>query len=245
MTEAYNAQPTAYSLQAHRLALVLPAAGLGSRMGGPVRKPFLEILGQPVLCHTLRRFQGLPGLRQVVVVVHPEDLAYVRSSIWPRLRQLGATHLIPGGERRQDSVACALDVLRADTDIVLIHDAVRPLVPRRAIEESILAAAEHGAAVVAMPVADTIKRADGDSVAETVPRDGLWLAQTPQTFRLGLIRQAFRAAAEQHFEATDDAQLVERLGLPVRLVRGSHENFKITTPEHLHIAEALLARSHQ
>jgi len=224
-----------------KLALILPAAGLGTRMGGGLRKPFIEVRGLPVICHTLRRFQGINGLVQVIVVVHPSDLQRVRASYWRRLREFGATTLVAGGARRQDSVANGLDALRPDLDIVMIHDAVRPLVPRRAVEEAIRAAAEHGAAIVAVPLADTVKRARGDAAAETVPRGDLWAAQTPQVFQVALIRRAFDTARRDGFECTDDAQLVERLGVPVKLVPGSYENFKITTPEHLRMVEGPLA----
>ncbi len=233
-------RPGASRKNAHKLALVLPAAGSSTRMGGGVRKPLIELRGRPVLWHTLGRFQNIPGLDQVVIVAHPGDIGEIERSVWPQLAERGATRLVPGGERRQDSVVNGLDALVPDTDIVLIHDAVRPFVPRRAIDESIEAAAEHGAAVVAMPVADTLKRASGEGVAETVPRDELWGAQTPQAFRLELIRRAFDQAAKDGFECTDDAQLVERLGAEVRLVRGSYENFKITTPSHVRMADALL-----
>ena len=225
----------------HRLALIIAAGGRSTRIGAKLRKPLIPVGGEPILCHTLRRFQGLDGLHQVTIVVHPDDVQRVTSTYWPRLRQLGATHLAAGGARRQDSVAAGLAMLRSDVEIVLIHDAVRPFVPREAIEASVQAAAEHGAAVVGMPVADTLKRVRAETAVETVPRGDLWGAQTPQVFRLDLIRRAFDAAARDGFECTDDAQLVERLGIPVRLVAGSPENFKITTAKHLRMAEAMLA----
>ncbi len=227
---------------ARNRALIVPAAGSSTRMGGAVRKPLIEIAGRPVLCHTLERFRGVNGLDQIIVVAHPDDMARIRSSCWRLLREAGATHLVPGGERRQDSVARGLEAVHPDVGIVLIHDAVRPLVPRRAIEESIEAAARCGAAVVAVPVPDTLKRAQEDRSVETVPREDLWAAQTPQVFLTELIRRAFAEAQRDGFECTDDAQLVERLGLEVKLIRGSYENFKITTPEHLRMAEALLSR---
>jgi len=223
-----------------RVALIVPAAGNSTRLGGEIRKPLVQLLGLPVICHTLRRFQDIPGLEQIVVVAHPADLAEYRERVWSELRRFGTTDLVAGGERRQDSVARGVAALRPETDVVLVHDAVRPFVPREAVLESIHAAAEHGAAVVAMPVSDTIKRARRDSAAETVPREGLWGAQTPQAFRAELLRGALDAAAVDRFEATDDAQLVERLGAEVKLVRGSYLNFKITAPEHLRMAEALL-----
>jgi 2-C-methyl-D-erythritol 4-phosphate cytidylyltransferase len=229
-----------------RLALIIPAAGSSTRMGGDVRKPLIEINGLPVICHTMRRFQGLRGLEQIIIVVHNLDLQTIKSDYWLQLKEFGATTLIAGGKRRQDSVACGVDALHPGVDLVLIHDAVRPFVPRESIEQAVAAAAQYGAAVVGMPVADTVKRAQGDGTTEavvtteTVPRGDLWAAQTPQVFRRDLLHQAFLAAHRDGFECTDDAQLVERIGTQVRLVRGSYENFKITTPEHLHMAQALL-----
>ena len=226
-----------------RLALIVPAAGSSTRIGGDIHKPFIELLGLPVICHTLRRFQGIRGLEQIIIVAHPDNLQHIKASYWLQMRQLGATNLVAGGAQRQDSVACGLETLHKDIGIVLIHDAVRPLVPRRAIDETINAAAQHGAAVVAVPVADTVKRSSGEATVETVPRDDLWIAQTPQVFQVKLLRKAIAAAVENGYKCTDDAQLVERLDIEVRLVRGSCENFKITTPEHLQMAEALLARA--
>jgi 2-C-methyl-D-erythritol 4-phosphate cytidylyltransferase len=225
-----------------RLALIIPAAGDSTRIGGEVRKPFIELRGLPLVCHTLRRFQGLAGLEQVVIVAPPDALARVRAAYWPALREHGATHLVAGGARRQDSVAKGLGALGDAIDLVLVHDAVRPFVSPEAVAAAVGAAAEHGAAVVAVPVPDTLKRAVGEVTRETVPRGDLWAAQTPQVFQFPLLRQAFDVAARDGFESTDDAQLVERLGTPVRLVPGGHENFKITTPDHLRMAEALLAR---
>lgn len=223
------------------LALIIPAAGASSRMGGDIRKPWIEIAGLPIICHTLRRFQRIKNLAQVIIAAHPQDVARIKSTYWLQLHEFGATNLIAGGEQRQDTVELALAALHADIDIALIHDAVRPLVPRESVLESISAAIEFGAAIVGMPVTDTLKRVDGDSIVETVPRDALWVAQTPQTFQVPLIRRAFESARQANFTFTDDAQLVERLGLPVKMVRGSYENIKITTPEHLRMAELLLA----
>ncbi len=226
-----------------RLALILAAAGSSTRMGGGVHKPLIQLRGLPVMCHTLKRFQGIRGLEQVVIVAHPEDLPEIEASYWPQLQDFGATELVSGGNRRQDSVARGLRALQRGIEVVLIHDAVRPLVSRRAVEESISAAARHGAAIVAVPVADTLKRTRGGNAIETVPRGDLWVAQTPQTFQTTLIRRAFAEAEKADIDCTDDAQLVERLGVQVKLVRGSWKNFKITTPEQLRMAEALLARS--
>lgn len=223
-----------------RLALIVPAAGSSTRMGGAVKKPLIEIEGEPIVCHTLKRFRGIPNIIQVIVATHPADFAKVKSTHWHDIRDAGATALIPGGERRQDTVKNALETLNERVQIVMIHDAVRPFVSRQAIVDSIAAACHSGAAIVAIPVADTVKYAENRAVIETVPREKLWLAQTPQTFQIDLIQSAMEKAEEDKFECTDDAQLVERLGYQVSIVQGSFENFKITTPEHLRVARALL-----
>jgi 2-C-methyl-D-erythritol 4-phosphate cytidylyltransferase len=224
------------------LALILPAAGAGTRMGGPVRKPLIELLGVPILCHTLRAFAELRGLEQVIIVAHPTDLPVIRSGHWLQLKEYGATALVAGGATRRESVERGLDAVRPGIDIVLIHDAVRPFVSRESIEESVRVAARHGAAVVSMPLSDTVKRVREGVVTETVPREDLWGAQTPQTFRRQLIQEAYAAARREGVECTDDAQLVEQLGHPARVVRGSYDNVKITTPDQLPMAEALLRR---
>ncbi|GDY12218.1 2-C-methyl-D-erythritol 4-phosphate cytidylyltransferase [Planctomycetota bacterium] len=213
--------------------LIIPAAGRGSRFGADVPKQYLALRGRPVLAWTLQAFAG-----EVDSAIIAVDKAWMPTA---QAIVLGASFpvtLVLGGATRQASVLAAL---RAAADgIVLIHDAVRPLVPRHCIADCIAAIREHGSAVVAVPCAATVKRtADGRTVAATVPRDDLWLAQTPQGFRrdLGLTAFADPAAGT----CSDDAQVLERSGHAPVLVLGDARNLKITTPDDLALAEALLA----
>jgi 2-C-methyl-D-erythritol 4-phosphate cytidylyltransferase len=220
-------------------AAVLPAAGTGARMGG-CRKPFLTLAGRPVLHHTIGAFQSAEGCCLVIPVFHPDQAAdaALRSELRERF---GITLIAAGGPTRQASVLAGVEAVGPELDLVLIHDAVRPLIDPDVIRRVALAAAEHGAACAAVPATDTVKRAeDGERIVATVPRQGLWFARTPQGFRRDLILRAHHAAREAGFIGTDDAQLVERLGHPVRAVRDTRDNLKITTAEDLAIAEAVL-----
>jgi 2-C-methyl-D-erythritol 4-phosphate cytidylyltransferase len=224
-------------------ALVVVAAGAGRRLGGPARKALVSLGGRPLVEHALRALLGLPWLEPVVVVGHPEDgeaLAAVLAGL-PR-----AARLVDGGARRQDSVRAGLQALPEETDMVLVHDAARPFVPLDALPALAAAARSVGAAILAVPVADTIKSVrDGDAptVERTVPRDALWAAQTPQAFRrlelLALLADAGRRGAT----VTDEASLYEADGREVACVAGSRLNFKVTTADDLRLAEALLTRA--
>ncbi len=220
-------------------AVVLPAAGTGARMGG-CKKPFLPLAGRPILHHTIAAFQSVEGCALVIPVLHPDQTA--DASLRGQLRQRFAIATVAaGGPTRQASVLAGLQAVGPELDLVLIHDAVRPLVDPDVIRRVALAAAEHGAACAAVPATDTVKRAAaGERIIATIPREGLWFARTPQGFRTDLILRAHHAAREDGFTATDDAQLVERLGHPVRAVPDTRDNLKITTAEDLAIAEAVL-----
>lgn len=223
-------------------ALVV-AAGAGRRFGGLVPKQFLPLGGLPLLAHTLRAL-AVPGLvdRLVVAVPPGEETRCLAEVVAPLALPIPVA-LVPGGAERRDSVRAALARVEDRTDLVLIHDGVRPFVPRRDLEGVLAAARADGAAILAVPVSDTLKRAGADGrVAETLPREGLWAALTPQAFRRDLIVRAHEAARATGAAVTDDALLVERLGHPVTLVLGSRTNVKITSQEDLAIAEALLAR---
>ncbi|MFP4055404.1 MAG: 2-C-methyl-D-erythritol 4-phosphate cytidylyltransferase [Candidatus Brocadiia bacterium] len=224
------------------IALVVPAAGLGRRMGNR-RKPFLELAGKPLLFHALDRFRSFRDrIVQTLLVLHAEDIPAARRTWGERLEATyGVTRILPGGARRQDSVRAALDHVSGEAGLVVIHDGVRPFVSRRAIAASLDAAEKVGAAVVASPVKPTIKRVADHRVVGTVDRRNLWGAQTPQVFRRSLILGAYQAAQREGPDVTDDAQLVEHLGRPVAIVEGSDLNLKITTAEDLRLAEALLA----
>ena len=224
-----------------RINAVIVAAGEGRRMGAGTPKPLLPLRDRPVLLHTLAAFAASRAGRAIVVVAEKERARFERVLCESDLGRLEWT-LQNGGPRRQDSVARGLDVVDADCEIVVVHDAVRPLVSPEMIDRCIDAAAKEGAAVVGVPAADTIKIVSAQRRIEgTPPRESLWAIQTPQAFRVGLLREAHRSA-EKGVEATDDAMLVERLGETVVVVEGDRRNIKITTPEDLALAEALLSR---
>lgn len=210
-------------------------------MGG--RKPFLDLNGKPVICHTLKRFLPFQQrIVQTILILHAEDAEPVRRALGDELASVyHVTDIIAGGERRQDSVRIALEHTRPEAGIVAIHDGVRPFVSHRAIAESLAKAEECGAAIVASPMKPSVKRVDGGYVTESIDRAGLWGAQTPQVFRRELILRAYEAAERDGLVVTDDAQVVEHLGARVAVVRDSDLNIKITTQEDLRLAEAILA----
>lgn len=216
------------------VALIIPAAGSGSRFGGPVPKQYLPLRGRPVLAWTLEAFAGLVDEALLAV-----DDAWRDQAVTLAAQAPFPCRVVLGGATRQASVAAALAAVSPGHDRVLVHDAVRPLVPRTCISACIAALDQHPAAVVAVPCAATVKRAGaGDVVTATVPREDLWLAQTPQGLRLREALAAFAAAGD--LLCTDDAQVMERAGHVVALVRGDARNLKITTPDDFAVAEALL-----
>ncbi len=224
--------------------VVIVAAGKGTRLQSGLPKPFLSVAGSPILVHALQRFTPIKAVRRIVVVVAAEREALCREMLrthgpWPQ-----PITVVHGGAERQDSVRNGLAELEPQCEIAVIHDAARPFISVEAVQRSIDAAAEAGSAVVASPVRDTIKRADAQrTVRETVSRRDLWLAQTPQTFRVEVIRAAHRWAQQRDIVGTDDATLVEQMGRPVLIVPGDALNFKITTPADLALAQAVLKAS--
>lgn len=210
-------------------ALVL-AAGRGDRLGSEVPKAFVSLRGRTLLDRSLATLRAVSLVDQVVPVVPAAHVNDVPGAV-------------AGGAERQDSVRAGLDALEARIDWVAVHDAARCLVTVAEIESVIEAARETGAAILAIPSPDTVKIVSGDRIASTPERSSCWIAQTPQVFRVELLREAMGKARAEGFLGTDDAQLVERLGVAVRVVSGSARNLKITRPEDLRIAEALLAES--
>jgi 2-C-methyl-D-erythritol 4-phosphate cytidylyltransferase len=228
---------------------VIVAAGSSSRMGGKVRKPFLALRGRPILSWTLERLALVPGLRQIVIVTRPEDRARARrAAARAKLPRCLALTFAAGGPRRQDSVFNGLRATAPDAEVVLVHDAARPFPPVAAMTAAVEAAARRGAAILAIPVRDTVKRQRTEGgeplIAATVSRDRLWLAQTPQVFRRALILELFEKLARDApgVEVTDDAAVCERFARAVVLIAASLTNLKITRPEDLPVAEALLKR---
>lgn len=221
------------------VAAVIPAAGQGRRMGSAIKKQFLLLGGLPVMHHALRVMEESPLIGDVILVVSPDEEEQCRSTVISGFSKVKA--VVTGGEKRQDSVYNGLLALSPTTGLVVIHDAARPFLRLEDLQAVVGAAEVFGAATLAVPVKDTVK-ATGENgfVDKTLPRSSLWYAQTPQAFQYSLIVAAHRQARDMGYYCTDDAGLVERAGQPVKLVPGSYENIKITTPEDLIMAEALL-----
>lgn len=223
------------------VAVIIAAAGNSTRMGAGIDKQFLLLQGRPVLWHTIKIFIGIPGVSQILVTVSPSNAEQVAELLRDTVLNI-PWKIVPGGSERQHSVRNAVVLVENTADLILVHDGARPFVTRESILQSMEAADAVGAAVVAVPVKDTIKVADNCScVLKTLDRSTLWQIQTPQTFRREILAQAHEKAADAGVQATDDAALVEWAGGCVRLVKGSYNNFKVTTPEDLILAEAVAA----
>ncbi len=232
-----------------RVFVILPAAGLGTRMAPghathTAPKQFLELAGVPILIHTLRAFVAVPQVFSLVVAVRATEMERLSAQV----KEHGfaeRVRVVEGGDTRQESVSNALHALDChDDDIVLVHDAVRPLIEPAVIRRTIEAVEKHDAAIVGLPALDTIKQvertADGAIVTATIPREYIVQAQTPQGFRCGLLRRAFAEAESDGFTGTDEASVVERAGTDVFVVPGSASNLKITQPGDLELAEFYL-----
>ena len=210
-------------------------------MGSQLPKPFLPVGGIPLLIHTLRVITQSTLISKIIIVVAPEREALCRDMLHSYATFRTPLSVVHGGAERQDSVRLGLAALDPTSEIVAIHDAARPFLDREILDRSIETAAIYGGALVAVPARDTIKRVGEDgTVVETIPRQQLWIAQTPQAFRVPLIREAHARALAEGVIVTDDAALLERFGKMVKIVPGSYQNFKITTPEDLKVAEAFL-----
>ena len=234
-----------------RVAVILPAAGLGTRMGrgsaettGTSRKQFMLLDGSPILAHTVRKFAASHRVTEIVVAVRPEDCEWVAEMLE---KEAGRTPLkvVEGGNSRQESVENAFAAVASDTELVAVHDAVRPFVELETIDRVIEEAAEYGAAIVGIVPVDTVKQvsgaqASGAKVRATISREHLVLAQTPQVFRYALLQRAFESARKDGFSGTDESSLLERLEIDVRVVLGSDRNIKITRPGDMDLARLFL-----
>jgi 2-C-methyl-D-erythritol 4-phosphate cytidylyltransferase len=220
---------------------VIVSAGKGLRFMEGKKKQFYFLGGKPILAHTLDQFETCPLIRSIHLVVGQEDMDYCLKEIIEKNKFQKVSKIVPGGKRRQESVKNGMDALPKDTDIVVIHDGVRPFVTKAMIEDSIHSAVRYGAVILAMPVKETIKISNPDgTVLKTLDRESLWQIQTPQTFQVKVIKEAYYRATEDGFIGTDDASLVERLGVKVHILPGSYTNIKITTPEDLLLANLFL-----
>ena len=224
-----------------RTAAVVPGAGAGARMNRTMPKQYLPLGGKPIIARTLESLDRTPIIDEILLVLDAKEFDYFRREVMKPRRWKKPCRLVEGGLTRQQSVYNGLKEIKEDFDLVLIHDAVRPFIEEETIMEIIAQAAIHGAAAAAVPATDTIKKTDRDGfISGTVPRDGLWAVQTPQAFRREIILRAHEQAVKDGFIATDDASLVERIGLRVKIVESSRWNFKITTAEDLVVAEGIL-----
>jgi 2-C-methyl-D-erythritol 4-phosphate cytidylyltransferase len=225
-----------------RVAAVVPAAGRGERLGPGLPKALRELSGVPMLVHAVRALSQARRVSLVVVAAPPDDVAEVQSLLDVHLTGPAELLVVPGGRTRQDSVRIALQALPDDVSVVLVHDAARPLVPSELVDAVAAAVCAGSPAVVpCLPLADTVKRADAAGrVVETLRRDELRAIQTPQGFRREVLVRAHAAATAG--PVTDDAGMVEALGVPVLLIAGDDEAFKVTRPLDLVLAEAVLAR---
>lgn len=220
------------------MAAVIPAAGLGVRMGGSRPKQYREIRGRPIVAWAAEAFQRCEGVGAIVLVVPPSDEAYCRREIVERFGLSKVRCVVPGGRRRQDSVRMGLEALRDGCDLVLIHDGARPVIDVALVERIISETRAHGAVVPGLPVRETIKEVDASGkVLRTLDRGRLWSIQTPQGFVYQVILRAHKKAFEEGWpDLTDDAALAERAGIHVKVVEGIEKNIKITRPGDLGLA---------
>lgn len=223
---------------------IIVAAGKGLRMQDSKRKQYKDLDGKPILAHTLMTFNRCDPIDRIIVALPAEDVEFVRQEVLPAAGGEKKTALIVGGARRQDSVDSGLGAIENDDGIVLIHDGVRPFVRQEHLLACIEGAHQHGACILGLPAFDTVKQVNAkNEIIQTRSRDTLWLAQTPQAFQLKLIKKAHAFAKKDGFSGTDDASLVERIGATVKVIPGSRSNIKITHPEDLKLARALLQTS--
>lgn len=220
---------------------IIPAGGFGKRLGADVAKQYLFLNSLPVLVHTLNVFQKSDAIDDIILVVSQDHLASVRKQIVEKYALTKVSAIVAGGNERQDSVRNGLGNITKPCDIVIVHDGVRPFVTNDIIARVVRVAAEEGAASIGVPAKDTIKETTGENiVTATLPRRNLWQTQTPQAFQYDLLCRAYESATRDSYCGTDDASLVERMGVQVRMIAGSNENIKITTSEDLIMAEALM-----
>jgi 2-C-methyl-D-erythritol 4-phosphate cytidylyltransferase len=229
--------------QRPKVHAVLPAAGLGSRLGGATPKQFLLLGEKPVLVHTLQRFEQSADVDEIGLAV-PEDFVAEVEQLVARYRLHKVSKVVIGGERRQDSVYNVLKRIQfRPPDLVLVHDAVRPFIHPKKITELIAVCKDYDAAVLAVQPKDTMRRSNGGGVFDqTLDRSALWSIQTPQAFKASLLMKAFEKAIKDRFVSTDEAALVERVGVKARIVQGSYDNIKITTKDDLELGELILKR---
>ncbi len=222
---------------------IIPAGGYGKRINAGIHKQLIEIAGKPILIHTLEKFQNCDCIDAIIIATAPEIMLEVENLV-KKFNITKVVEITIGGNERQDSVYNALQMMvYHHTEIVVVHDAVRPFISCEKICDVVSACKETGAAILAVKPKETVKLGNKDSFVEkTLDRDSLWIVQTPQAFYYSILQQAYKKAYTDSFYGTDDASLVERLGIKVKIVEGLYENIKITTPEDIEFARMILER---
>jgi 2-C-methyl-D-erythritol 4-phosphate cytidylyltransferase len=223
---------------------IIPAAGWGVRMGGATPKQFLSLEGVPIFVHTLRKFVASPAVDDIFLGLRAEDIERARNEI-EREHFSRPVRLVEGGPSRQDTVARCLDQAAPETEVVLVHDAVRPFIEPEMIQRAIDAARKEGAAIFGIPSVDSVKQVERQMILGTIPRERIVLAQTPQAFRYDIIREAYQRSIADGYSATDDSSLVEHLGYNVTVIMGSDRNIKITKPSDLPLARLYIAQERE
>lgn len=230
-------------MAAFKSVALIPAAGMGRRMGASINKQYLQLNGMPIVARTIAVFQHSPLIDAIYLVIPAEEIPYCREHVVNAYGFSKVVEIVPGGAERQNSVLNGLNAMKnrvSAEDVVLIHDGVRPFISEPLLCEAIATARSNDGAVVAVPVKDTIKSVENGRITATPARDKLWHAQTPQVFRFNVIHAAHLKADADRFMGTDDSSLVERIGGRVCIISGDYRNIKITTPEDLDLAEAFL-----
>lgn len=226
-----------------KIVALIAAAGKGKRMNTRISKPFIPIFGNPILAYTIEKFEKCKLIDKVYLTVNSEEKELCSRNVIIKYNFSKVQELVDGGETRQDSVYNGLKALDKDTDIVVIHDGARPLIEETLIRDSIEKAQKYGAAIAAIPIKDTVKKSENNFfINKTLNREEIWRAQTPQTFKYDLILPAYHKAYKDKYLATDDAAILERYGHKVKLIIGSEENIKITTPFDIIVAENFLKK---
>lgn len=221
------------------VSAIIVAAGEGKRFSGSIPKLYLTLGDKPIIVHTLLAFSLLPLIDEIILVIRPEEEERAQRVIFDfAIKKI--KKIVKGGRERQDSVASGLREISSLAQIVLVHDGARPLVDKNLITRVVKEASSFGAVVPVIPCEDTIKEVKGDGVARTLCRDSLWAVQTPQGFKKNLLLSAYEKAQVAHYYGTDDAELLERLGHPIKVIFGAKENIKITTPFDLELAKVIL-----
>lgn len=220
---------------------IVVAAGKGKRMGTDINKQFINIKDKPILVYTLETFSKCDDIDEIILVVSDECIDFCKNDILYKYNIQKSIKLVSGGHERQDSVYNGLKAVSTDTDIVLVHDGVRPFVDEQSVKKIVQSSCENAGCVLAVPVKDTIKIVNSSGFIDSTPeRNSLWAVQTPQGFKYNILMEAYKKAFEDKFVSTDDSALVERLGYKIKLEQGSYRNIKITTKEDLVIAESMI-----